>query len=74
MYVQGAVAEYERAVLGERCRRGKLHKARAGQRLGAKAPYGYRYVPKREGVPGHLIVHEDEAAFVRLLYGWLIDA
>jgi site-specific DNA recombinase len=73
LQIQGAIAEYERAVLGERFRRGKLHKARAGQWLGTKAPYGYRYVPKREGVPGHLVVDEDEAAFVRLLYGWLID-
>jgi site-specific DNA recombinase len=73
LQIQGAVAEYERAVLGERFRRGKLHKARAGQWLGTKAPYGYRYVPKREGMPGHLVVDEDEAALVRLLYGWLID-
>src|SRR3954452_8120288 len=34
LQIQGAVAEYERAVLGERFRRGKLHKARAGQWLG----------------------------------------
>jgi site-specific DNA recombinase len=73
LQIQGAVAEYERAVLGERFRRGKLHKARAGQWLGTKAPYGYRYVPKRAGVPGHLVIDEDEAALVRLLYGWLID-
>lgn len=51
LQIQGAIAEYERAVLGERFRRGKVPKARAGQWLGTKAPYGYRYVPKREGVP-----------------------
>jgi site-specific DNA recombinase len=35
-----------------------------------KAPYGYRYVPKRDGVPGHLVVDEEEAALVRLLFTW----
>src|SRR5919202_766817 len=31
LQIQGAIAEYERAVLGERFRRGKLQKARDGQ-------------------------------------------
>jgi site-specific DNA recombinase len=73
LQIQGAVAEYERAVLGERFRRGKLLKARQGVWLGGKAPYGYRYVPKRDGAPGHLVVDEDEAAVVRLLFTWLVD-
>lgn len=73
LQIQGAVAEYERAVLGERFRRGKLQKARSGQWVAGKSPYGYRYIPKREGVAGHLVVDEDEAAVVRMLYRWLID-
>jgi site-specific DNA recombinase len=73
LQIQGAVAEYERAVLGERFRRGKLLKARQGVWLGGKAPYGYRYIPKRDGVPGHLVVDEDEATVVRLLFAWLVD-
>jgi site-specific DNA recombinase len=73
LQIQGAIAEYERAVLGERFRRGKLQKARAGHWIGGKAPYGYRYVPKQEGVPGYLVVDEVEAEFVRILYQWLID-
>jgi site-specific DNA recombinase len=72
LQIQGAVAEYERAVLAERFRRGKLLKARQGVWQGGKAPYGYRYVPKRDGVPGHLVVDEDEATVVRLLFSWLI--
>jgi DNA invertase Pin-like site-specific DNA recombinase len=39
LQIQGAVAEYERALLGERFRRGKLQKARAGQFIGVHAPY-----------------------------------
>src|SRR5512135_605264 len=73
LQIQGAVAEYERAVLGERFRRGKLLKARQGIWLGGKAPYGYRYVAKRDGVPCYLVVDEDEAAVVRLMFAWLVD-
>lgn len=73
LQIQGAVAEYERAVLSERFRRGKLQKARAGQYLGGRAPYGYRYVPRQDQVAGHLVIDETEADLVRMLYGWLID-
>lgn len=73
LQIQGAIAEYERAVLGERFRRGKLQKARDGHYLATKPPYGYRYVPKREGAPGHLVVDEAEAEVVRAVYGWLIE-
>ena len=61
LQIQGAVAEYERAVLAERFRRGKLQKARDGHLLSAKAPYGYRYVPRRDAVPGHLVIDDAEA-------------
>ena len=73
LQIQGAIAEYERAVLAERFRRGKLQKARAGQWGAGRAPYGYRYVPRRDAVPGHLVIDEAEAEVVRMLYRWLID-
>jgi site-specific DNA recombinase len=73
LQIQGAIAEYERAVLSERFRRGKLQKARAGHYLGGKAPYGYRYIPKRDGCPGYLVIEEAEATLVRTLYRWLIE-
>ena len=42
---QGMIAEYERAQIAERSRRGKLHRARAGAvSVLSRAPYGYRYV------------------------------
>ena len=50
LQIQGAIAEYERAVLAERFRRGKLQRARAGQVVAGRAPYGYRYVRRQEGV------------------------
>ncbi len=73
LQIQGAVAEYERAVLGERFRRGKLQKARAGHWIAGQAPYGYRYVPARDSVPAHLEIDEAEAEVVRTVYRWLID-
>src|SRR4051794_3133041 len=73
LQIQGAVAEYERAVLAERFRRGKLQKARDGHLLSAKAPYGYRYVPQRDAVPGHLFIDDAEAEMVRGLYAWVAD-
>ena len=73
LQIQGAVAEYERAVLGERFRRGKLQKARAGHWIAGQAPYGYRYVAARDAVPAHLEVDDAEADVVRMLYRWLID-
>src|ERR671926_416288 len=73
LQIQGAVAEYERAVLAERFRRGKLQKARDGHLLSAKPPYGYRYVPRRDGVPGHLVIDDAEAEMVRAIFSWAAD-
>ena len=73
LQIQGAIAEYERAVLGERFRRGKLQKARDGHYITARAPYGYRYVPRRDAMPGHITVDEQEAELVRRVYGWFTD-
>ena len=44
---QGMIAEYERAQILERSRRGKRHRARAGEiSVLSGAPYGYRYLRK----------------------------
>src|SRR3954465_8257468 len=73
LQIQGAIAEYERAVLAERFRRGKLQKARDGHIPSAKAPYGYRYEPRREAVPARLVVDEAEADMVRQLHAWVME-
>jgi site-specific DNA recombinase len=50
LQVQGMIAEYERAKILERTRRGRRFAARQGRISAiAHAPYGYRYVPKYEG-------------------------
>ncbi len=49
LQVQGMIAEYERAKIMERCRRGKQYAARRGSvNVLSGAPYGYRYVGKHD--------------------------
>lgn len=66
---QGMIAEYERAQIAERTRRGKIHRARAGDVsvLGG-APYGYRYVPKTDTIAAHYEIIESEAQIVREVF------
>ena len=73
LQVQGMVAEYERAKILERSRRGKLHAARQGSvNVLSGAPYGYRYVNCREGdgEARYEIVLE-EARVVRQIFEWV---
>ncbi len=72
LQMQGMMAEYERAKILERVRRGKLHAARAG-RVSAigKAPYGYRYINKAEGGGvARWEIHPEQAAVVRQIFLW----
>jgi site-specific DNA recombinase len=68
--IQGAVAEYERAKIAERYRRGKLHRARQGEIFWNSVPLGYRRVPRRDGVPAHVVLDEEKAALVRKIFHW----
>ncbi len=71
--IQGVIAEYERAKIAERLRRGKLHRARQGIILSWKAPYGYRYVLRQAERPGGWEIDESEATMVRTLFGWVYE-
>ena len=63
---QGMIAEYERAQIAERTRRGKLHRARGGsQAVMSGAPYGYRYIRKSEHMEGFWEIDEAQAQVVR---------
>jgi site-specific DNA recombinase len=66
--VQGVIAEYERAKISERNRRGRLFRARAGEIVTWKAPYGYRRIPRDATGPARLEVFEPEAAVVGRIY------
>jgi len=66
---QGMISEYERAVIKERCRRGKIYKARSGvvNVLGG-APYGYNYIRRTEASPACYEINEDEAKVVTEMF------
>lgn len=71
--VQGMIAEYERARIIERCRRGKLHRARQGSvNVLSGAPYGYLYVPKTDHAPARYEILLPEARIVRNLFDWYV--
>ena len=66
---QGMIAEYERAQILERSRRGKRHRAQAGEvSVLSGAPYGYRYIRKTDEMPAAYVVDEGEARVVRRVY------
>jgi len=69
----GVFAEYERAQITERCRRGRLFRARQGGLLMSQAPYGYTYLPKTDSCPGRLIINDTEADVIRQIFHCLID-
>jgi site-specific DNA recombinase len=69
LQVQGMVAEYERAKILERSRRGKPYGARAGKvSVLGSAPFGYRYVPAEAGCAAQYTIHLPEAAVVRQIF------
>lgn len=73
MGFKGLFAEFEKAKIGERMRRGKMFKAKQGLYMNLSAPYGYTYIPKTKDSPGYLVVNEEEAKIVRQIYVWMAD-
>jgi site-specific DNA recombinase len=73
LQVQGMVAEYERAKILERSRRGKRHAAQCGSvNVLSGAPYGYRYISKWEGGgAARYDVVLEEARVVRQIFTWV---
>jgi site-specific DNA recombinase len=66
---QGMIAEYERAQILERSRRGKRHRAHTGEvSVMSGAPYGYRYIRKTKEALAAYIIDEAEARVVRRVY------
>src|SRR5512144_2196423 len=66
---QGMIAEYERAQIRERTRRGKLHRARSGhQAVMSGAPYGYRFVKRTDLTDSYWEIVDSEAEVVREVF------
>ena len=66
--ITGAVAEFERAKITERNRRGKLYRARCGEIVSPDVPFGYVKVPRRDGIPTYAEIEPTEAAIVRRIF------
>ena len=73
LQMQGMFAEYERAKIMERSRRGKRHAATRGLvNVLSAAPYGYRYVTRQEGDGQAAYEIDDERAnVVRQVFDWV---
>jgi len=74
LQMQGVIAEYERAKIIERTRRGKLYNARKGHFLmWSTPPYGYRYQIISGEQPGRAIIHDEEAELVKQIFHWCAE-
>jgi site-specific DNA recombinase len=73
LQVQGMMAEYERAKILERTRRGKRHAANQGEvSVLSCAPYGYRYITKQEGGgQARYEIVPEQARVVRQIFEWV---
>jgi site-specific DNA recombinase len=74
LQIRGAVAEYERTLIAERMRRGRLQKLQAGSLLPwTRAPYGYRTDPDRPRDPQGVRVEAGEAAVIADVYATYLE-
>lgn len=73
LQMQGMFAEYERAKIMERSRRGKRHGAARGRvNVLSGAPCGYRYISKRDGGgEASYEIIEEQAPIVKQIFEWV---
>jgi len=72
--VLGSFAEFERAIIADRLRRGKIHKVKVrGQFLGHIPAYGYDYIHlnKNTREQGVLKINENENKIVKMIFHWV---
>ena len=66
---QGMISKYERAMIKERTRRGKLFKAKTGiVNVLCGAPYGYNYIRRTDDTAAYYQINEEEAFVVQEVY------
>lgn len=74
LQIRGAVAEYERTLITERMRRGRLRRLKAGTLLPwTQAPFGYCLDPDHPRHPAGVRVDETQAAIVREIFAWDVE-
>src|SRR3974390_2961020 len=66
---QGMIAEYERAQILERSRRGKRYRARAGEvSVLSGAPFGYRFIRKTDQSTAYYQIDDEQAQIVQRVF------
>jgi site-specific DNA recombinase len=74
LQIRGAVAEYERTLIADRMRRGRLTKYRTGQLTPwTRPPYGYQVDPDHPRDPDTLQLDPVEAAVVSQIFNWYLE-
>ena len=72
--ILGSFAEFEREMIADRTRRGRVHKVEVRQKyLGSNTAYGYRYIPmdRTIGKDGILETIPEEAAVMKKMFSWV---
>lgn len=72
--ILGSFAEFERELIADRTRRGRIHKVEVRQQyLGGNTAYGYRYVPIDQTATGQglLDINPEEALVVKQMFEWV---
>lgn len=67
--IRGFIARQEYKQIKKRLVRGKKMSARLGNWSNGKAPYGYKYDPKRKG----LSVNDEQSKVYRMMVGWFLE-
>ena len=73
LQMQGMIAEYERAKIYERTRRGKQHRMRNGEIVNGRKIFGYNYIKKTSCIPAHYKILEEEAEIVKNIFNWYVE-
>ena len=74
LQIRGAVAEYERALITDRTRRGRLQKYRQHQLLPwTRTLYGYRVDPTHPRNPDGVQVDPAQASIVGQMFAWYLE-
>lgn len=73
LQMQGVIAEYERAKIRERTRRGKLHRMRCGEIVTGRRTFGYKYFPRSGDEPARFDVVPEEADALRGMFNWFVE-
>lgn len=74
LQIRGAVAEYERSLIADRMRRGRLAKLRSGTLLPwTTAPYGYLLDVEHPRDPNRVQIDPVKAEIIRQIFAWYTD-